>query len=44
MQREEGERLWIHFKKYCKYEDLKDLYQRTVPEIQKFEKKIIDFT
>lgn len=36
--------MWNHFRKYCKFDDLKDLYNKTVPEIQKFEQKIIDFT
>lgn len=34
---DEIERLWKNFEKYSMYEDLKDLYMKTVPEIFKFE-------
>ncbi|CDW89243.1 UNKNOWN [Stylonychia lemnae] len=44
MEIEDGDRLWNNFRKFCKFDDLKDLYNKTVPEIQKFEQKIIDFT
>jgi hypothetical protein len=44
MELDDGDRLWNNFRKYCKFDDLKDLYSKTVPEIQKFEQKIIDFT
>lgn len=37
---DEIERLWKNFEKYSLYEDLKDLYMKTVPEIYKFEQKI----
>lgn len=37
---EEIEKLWKNFEKYSMYEDLKDLYMKTVPEIYKFEQKI----
>eukprot|EP00347_Sterkiella_histriomuscorum_P005859 403355004 len=44
VDREEGDKIWNHFKRFCKFDDMKDLYQKTVPEIQKFEQKLIDFT
>jgi hypothetical protein len=34
---EEIERLWKNFERYSMYDDLKDLYMKTVPEIFKFE-------
>jgi len=40
---EEGKRIWKNFTKYCLYDDLKDLYNKTVPEIQKFEHKLMEF-
>ncbi|CDW86627.1 UNKNOWN [Stylonychia lemnae] len=40
---DEGKRIWKNFTKYCLYEDLKDLYNKTVPEIQKFEHKLMEF-
>lgn len=40
---EETERLWQNFERYALYEDLKDLYSKTVPEIQRFEDRLIRF-
>jgi NAD+--asparagine ADP-ribosyltransferase len=37
---EEGQRLWNNFERYAMYDDLKELYMKTVPEIFKFEQKI----
>lgn len=37
---EEGQRLWDNFERYALYEDLKELYMKTVPEIFKFEARI----
>eukprot|EP00347_Sterkiella_histriomuscorum_P010846 403374700 len=39
----EAQKLWKNFGKYALYDDLKDLYQKAIPEIQKFEHKIIDY-
>ena len=39
----EIDKIWIHFDKYCMYDDLKDLYLKTVPEIAKFEVKLEEF-
>jgi hypothetical protein len=41
---EETERLWQNFERYALYEDLKDLYGKTMPEIQRFEERLIAFT
>ena len=40
---EEIERIWKNFERYSMYDDLKDLYMKTVPEIFKFENKIEEF-
>ena len=39
----EIDKIWDNFDKFCIFDDLKDLYLKTVPEISKFETKIIDF-
>jgi len=39
----DGQRIWKHFQRFAEYEDLKDLYQKVVPEIAKFEQKMIVF-
>ena len=33
--------MWQNFSKYALYQDYKDLYTRTVPEVKKFEEKMI---
>ena len=40
---DDGKRIWKHFQRFCEYEDLKDLYSRTMPEINKFEGRLIQF-
>jgi hypothetical protein len=40
----EIDKIWINFDKYCMYDDLKDLYMKTVPEIAKFEVKLEEFS
>jgi len=30
---DEGKRIWKNFTKFCLFDDLKDLYNKTVPEI-----------
>lgn len=36
-------KIWKHFDRFALYEDLKELHQKTLPEIIKFEQRIIDF-
>lgn len=36
--------IWRHFQRFAEYDDLKDLYTKCVPELAKFEQKIINFT
>ena len=35
--------MWSNFNQFALYDDLKDLYGKTVPEIKKFEDRIIEF-
>ena len=35
--------MWRQFSRLAEYEDLRDLYKRCIPEISKFESKILDF-
>ena len=39
----DGKRIWRHFQRFAEYEDLRDLYKKCIPEISKFESKILDF-
>ena len=41
---EEANRIWDNFQKYAMYDDLKDLYTKTIPEIKRFEDKIVEFS
>jgi hypothetical protein len=36
-------KIWAHFQRFAEYGDLKDLYNKVLPEIAKFEQKIINF-
>jgi hypothetical protein len=40
---EETQQIWDHFNKFAFYEDLKDLYNRTLPELARFEERLIKF-
>ena len=37
------EPIWKNFERFALYEDFKDLYNKTLPEIKKFEERIISF-
>ena len=39
----DGKRIWRHFQRFAEYEDLRDLYKKCIPEISKFECRILDF-
>ena len=39
----DGQRIWRTLQRFAEYNDLKELYQRCIPEIAKFEQRIIDF-
>ncbi|CDW74827.1 UNKNOWN [Stylonychia lemnae] len=39
---EETSRLWKNFQTYAEYNDLKELYNKVVPEVQKFEESLLD--
>ena len=32
--------MWEEFKKYCKYQDMKDLYNKVIPTLSQFETKM----
>ena len=38
----EGQKLWANFRKYAQYDELKDLYRKTMPAISSFEDKLKD--
>lgn len=40
----ESEKIWSNFNNYARYDDLKDLYSKTVPEINKFEDRLLQFS
>lgn len=44
LDQSDAKKIWAHFQRFAEYSDLKDLYNRTLPEIAKFEQKIFDFT
>lgn len=35
--------IWKNFERFALYDDLKDLYSKVLPEIVKFEQRIINF-
>lgn len=40
MSGKEGQKLWANFRKYAQYDELKDLYRKTMPAISSFEDKL----
>ena len=40
MAAKEGQKLWANFRKYAQYDELRELYRKTMPEISKFEDKL----
>ena len=36
-------KIWTHFDRFALYDDLKQLHAKTLPEIAKFEQRIIDY-
>lgn len=43
LDKNDAKQIWSHFQRFAEYKDLKDLYHKTLPEIAKFEQKIINF-
>ena len=41
---EEAKNIWNNFGRYSLYDDLKELYKKTVPEIKRFEERLVQFT
>ena len=40
--RSEAKKIWEQFQRFAEYTDLKDLYQKCIPELAKFEQKMMD--
>ena len=40
MSAKEGQKLWANFRKYAQYDELKELYKKTLPAISNFEDKL----
>ena len=40
----DGKKIWDHLQRFAEYSDLKDLYQKCIPQLAKFEQKMIDYT
>ena len=43
IEQEDLQKIWKHFDRFSLYDDLKVLYGKVIPEIAKFEQKIIGF-
>ena len=41
MTSKEGQKLWSNFRKYAQYDELKELYRKTMPAISSFEDKLM---
>jgi hypothetical protein len=39
----DGKKIWEHFQRFAEYSDLKDLYNKCIPPLAKFEQKLIDY-
>ena len=44
LNKSEATSIWVHFQRFAEYDDLKDLYVKCMPQLAKFEQKIINFT
>ena len=42
LSKKDGQRIWRNMKRFAEYTDLKDLYSRCIPEIVKFDGKIME--
>lgn len=42
LTKHDGTRIWRHFQRFAEYNDLKDLYSMCIPELAKFEQKLIN--
>ena len=42
LDREDGKRIWRHFQRFAEYNDLKDLYQKCIPQLALFEQNMVD--
>ena len=44
VEKEDLTELWLHFDRFSLYEDLKSLHSKVIPEIAKFEQKLINYS
>ena len=44
MDKNDATRIWTYFQRFAEYDDLKELYQKCIPELAKFEQKMMDYT
>jgi hypothetical protein len=42
LDRNDGKKIWDQFQRFCEYSDLKELYSKCIPELAKFEAKMVD--
>ena len=42
LNKKDGQQIWRYFRRFAEYDDLKDLYKKVIPQLAKFEQKIID--
>lgn len=40
----DGKRIWRHFYRFAEYNDLKDLYNKCIPQLAKFEQQVFDYS
>lgn len=44
MEKNKITQIWVEFKRYALYEDYRELYDKTVKPMQKFEQEMIDYS
>lgn len=44
MNIKDGQRIYRQFQRFAEYEDMRELYMKCIPEIAKFEKRIMDIS
>lgn len=40
---QDGQKIWRNFQRFAEYSDFKSLYNKCIPEISRFEQRLIDF-
>ena len=44
LDHKDGKKIWEHLQRFAEYSDLKDLYQKCIPQLASFEQKMIEFS